>query len=186
MQQQQQQQQRNIWLLSGHAGTGKDTAAAIMLEVLGSNRSAISSFAGAAKDAAAARYGIDRDLFDSQAGKATIIASGKTVRELLIEHAEGEKVRTNDSYIWVKRLAPPAESVMHWILSDWRFLAEHAALKAQYPCSRIHTIRIERTVGASDSYTEHELDGVDFEARLDNSGSLLHLKQQILDLLTTI
>jgi hypothetical protein len=172
-----------IWLISGYAGAGKDTAAAIMLEAFGRQEAAVGSFAGAVKDEVAHIHSIPRTLLDTQAGKATYhVSSGTTVRELIIAHAEGEKERTCDPYIWARRISPPpATTIQHWILSDWRFPAEYICLRERFPNATIHTVRIVRGDGCIDvdSYTEHALDAFQFDHVLDNSGSLLFLTKQI-------
>jgi hypothetical protein len=172
---------QHIWLISGYAGAGKDTAATIMLEALGYRIAATASFAGAVKDEVARLYGIPRALMDTQEGKASRLkADGPTVREIIIAHAEGEKERTCDPYIWARRITPPAIA-QHWILSDWRFPAEYISLRERFSDAAIHTVRVVRGDGCADvdSYTERALDSFQFDHILDNSGSLLFLTRQI-------
>ena len=169
----------HIWLLAGYAGSGKDTAAQLLLSVLGDG--AIGSFAGVVKDEVAQLYDIPRSSLDTQEGKATIVhfpTRTITARNLLIEHAEGEKKRTGDPAIWAQRIQPPPTS--HWILSDWRFLDELLYLRFRFPSAAIHTLRIVRPdVHPLSTYTEHELDGFVFDHTIDNSGSLLYLSRQL-------
>ncbi|NDH66792.1 MAG: hypothetical protein EBY22_02575 [Gammaproteobacteria bacterium] len=54
-----------IWL-SGHAGAGKDTVAAILCKKYDLQRVA---FADSLKDFVAVKYGIERGLFDTPEGK---------------------------------------------------------------------------------------------------------------------
>lgn len=170
----------HIWLLAGYAGSGKDTVGQLLLNLLGS-QATMGSFAGAAKDAVAAQYNIPRHMLDTQEGKASLVvmSSGqRTVREILIEFAEGEKARTGNPSVWAERVEPPPTP--HWILSDWRFLDELLHLRFRFPKASIHTLRIVRpSVRPSNSPTEHELESFLFEHTLDNSGSLLHLAKQI-------
>ncbi len=175
----------HIWLFSGYAGSGKDTAAQLLVPLLGDSNATIGSFAGAVKDEVATLYGIPRHLLDSQQGKAQFHESGLTYRQLLIEHAEGEKKRTQNPSIWATRIQAPPTS--HWILSDWRFLDELLHIRFRFPKAAIHTVRITRpSVHPSNSYTEHELDSAIFDTVLDNSGSLLHLTKQIQMMLETL
>ncbi len=172
----------HIWLISGYAGSGKDTVAGILRNILGDALSATASFAGAVKDEVAAVYDFDRAVLDTQEGKARHIklADGRrtTIRDLLIHHAETTKQKTGDAAIWAKRIAPPA--VAHWILSDWRFLEELHSLQARFPESRIHTVRVLRPgVHPSASHTEHQLDAFVYEYTIENSGSLLYIGTQI-------
>ena len=170
----------HIWLLSGFAGSGKDTVASLLVNLLGS-QATIGSFAGAAKDAVAAQYNLNRHLLDTQEGKASIVVFPTrqlTVRELLIEYAEGEKRRAGNPAVWAERIAPP--TTPHWILSDWRFLDELLYLRMRFPRAAVHTLRITRpSVHSSASHTEHDLDLFHFEYVVDNSGSLLYLANQI-------
>jgi hypothetical protein len=171
---------QHIWLLAGYAGSGKDTTAQMLQQILGN--AAIGSFAGAVKDEVAKLYGIERSVLDTQEGKASLLPDRKiTVRSLLIEHAEGEKERTGDSAIWAQRIQPPP--TIHWILSDWRFLEELLHLRFRFPSAVIHTLRIVRPdVQPLSTYTEHALDTFQFDCTIDNSGSLLYLSQQLFDI----
>jgi hypothetical protein len=167
----------HIWLICGYAGSGKDTAAGILAKNLA--RSSISSFASAVKDFVARQHNLERQLFDTQEGKRQRVDSRRTIRDLLIEYAESEKLNYGDLAIWARRLNPPANTV-HWILSDWRFLAELDCFRERFPKTHIHTIRIVRNgVVPLETETEHELDGVHCDVVLDNSSSRIALGNQI-------
>ncbi len=78
-----------------------------------------------------------------------------------------------------ERLNPPANTT-HWILSDWRFLAELDCFRERFPASHIHTIRVVRNgVVPLETDTEHELDGFPCDVVLDNSSSRISLGNQI-------
>ena len=167
----------HIWLIRGYAGSGKDTAAAIIAKNL--SRANITAFASAVKDFVAAAYDIDRASLDTQEGKRKLVGEGVTVRDLLIEHAQSEKVKHGDPAIWAKRVQPPPNTV-HWILSDWRFLAELKCFRFRFPKSKIHTIEIVRNgITPLETETEHELDGFVCDVVLDNSSSRISLGNQI-------
>jgi hypothetical protein len=168
----------HIWLIRGYAGSGKDTAAAIIAKNLA--RANITAFASAVKDFVAAAYDIDRTSLDTQEGKKReVCKEGVTARDLLIEHAQSEKVKHGDPAIWAKRVHPPPNTA-HWILSDWRFLAELKCFRSRFPKSKIHTIQIVRTgVMSMETATEHELDGFVCDVVLDNSSSRISLGNQI-------
>jgi hypothetical protein len=170
----------HIWLLSGYAGSGKDTVAAMMLE-MGAHRN---GFADAVKDEVAAMYELSRESLDTQEGKTRVLAladgTRKTVRDLLIAHAETTKA-TEGPAVWANRIQAP--NTDHWILSDWRFLAEYESMKARFPEAQIHTVRIHRpSVTTLTTYTEHELDTFAFDYTIENSASLLYLRSQVLAL----
>ncbi len=174
----------HIWLLSGYAGSGKDTIAAMMLEMLGSMASQ-SSFASAVKDEVAAMYELTRESLDTQAGKARILqfvdGTQKSVRDLLIEHGESTKAIRGVA-VWANRL--PAPHTTHWILSDWRFLAERDALVQRFPHAQIHTARIQRpSVEPLTTYTEHELAAFPHDYTIDNSDCLLYAKIQVTNMI---
>ena len=176
----------HILLLSGYAGSGKDTIAAMMLEILGSEASQ-ASFAGAVKDEVAVMYDLTRESLDTQAGKARVLhfADGtrKTVRDLLIEHAQTTKV-TEGQAVWANRLQKP--NTDYWILSDWRFLAERDAIQ-RFPDATIHTVRIVRpSVEPLATYTEHELTSFQHDHTIDNSDSLLYARNQVKNILDSI
>jgi hypothetical protein len=167
----------HIWLIRGYAGSGKDTAAAIIAKNL--SRANITAFASAVKDFVAAAYDIDRASLDTQEGKRKLVSEGVTVRDLLIEHAQSEKVKHGDPAIWAKRVQPPPNTA-HWILSDWRFLAELKCFRFRFPKSNIHTIEIVRNgITPLETATEHELDGFVCDVVLDNSSSRISLGNQI-------
>lgn len=167
----------HIWMICGYAGSGKDTAAAILAKNL--SRANITAFASAVKDFVAAVYDIDRAALDTQEGKRKEVREGVTVRDLLIEHAQTEKECCGDPAIWAKRVHPPPNTV-HWILSDWRFLAELNCFRSRFPRAKIHTIRIVRAeVTPLETATEHELDEFACDVVLDNSSSRISLGNQI-------
>jgi hypothetical protein len=125
---------------------------------------------------------LDRASLENAEGKNRILklADGRqcSVRDLIIDHAEGEKNVTGDPAVWAQRVFP--RGTQHWILSDWRFKEEYAALRQRFPTARFHTVEIKRpSVEPLDTYTEHELDHVQCNAVLENVGSLLHLGSQV-------
>jgi hypothetical protein len=175
-----------IWLISGYAGSGKDTTAELLVNLIGPTLCTRDSFAGAVKDEVAAMYEFDRAYLNTAEGKARRIrmpdGTVKTVRELIIEHAESTKAATEDPAIWAKRLTSP--STPHWILSDWRFLDELIALRMRFPQAVIYTLRVKRPgVEHMNTYTEHELDGYVTQYTIENSGSLLYIGNQLSQIL---
>lgn len=158
------------------------------MEMLGvsAERVVVSAFAAAVKDEVAILYDIPRQMLDTEEGKKSLHSSGNTVRDLLIDHGEGEKQRTGDPAIWAHRVIPPP-ACEHWILSDWRFSAEYVALRKRFPKANVHTVRVDRpSVQTLNTYTEHELDGVPCSVMLDNSGSLLYLRRQVQDMVEEV
>jgi hypothetical protein len=180
----------HIWFLCGYAGSGKDTTAQLLANQLGSTGVQISSFAGAVKDEVAIMYGFERSHLDTTEGKNQMehLVDGRTcsVRDLIIDHAEGEKVATGDSAVWARRVSP-LPNIRHWILSDWRFPEEYNAIRQRFPESSLNTIRVERpNIQSLSTYTEHALDRVRTNSVLENSGSLLFLCNQIKHILEAL
>ncbi len=169
-----------LWFIAGYSKSGKTTAGDLLTEIAKGRHT---TFAKAVKDEVATAYGIERELLETQNGKAAMYACGKTGRQLLIEHAAAEKERTGNPAYWAVKVgdeiaaAPPDTD---WILSDWRYKAEISHLRQQFPERRIVTIRIERPdVIPSSSPSEHELDDEQVDYTIQNSGSLLYLGAQV-------
>jgi hypothetical protein len=176
----------HIWLVTGYAGSGKDTFARFLCEQLNIvSTASISSFASAVKDAVSVKFGISRETLDTQDGKSRWITledgSVCKVRDLLIAHGEGEKHRVGKNGVWVTCLSPPTTE--HWILSDWRFPEERHVLQERFPAATIHTVRIVRPyIEILESYTEHALSQVLCKHIIENTGSLLYLANQAVQL----
>lgn len=177
----------HIWLLHGYAGSGKDTAGALLKDML--PHAALTSFAAAVKDEVAVMYELDRPLLDTQEGKQKWLyfadGSHKQVRTLLIEHGEGQKRVHGNPAIWAERVQMP--ECQNWIFTDWRFLAELETMRRRFPDAAIHTVRILRPdIEPLATPTEHELDTFPSEFVAENSGSLLFLANQLRDIIERI
>lgn len=174
----------HIWLLSGWSGSGKDTTADILANLF-CEHAQRDSFAAAVKDEVAGMYDLDRAYLDTQEGKARVLrlADGalKTVRELIIEHAQKTKEATHNA-VWAERLKEPV--VAHWVISDWRFVDELLCLRMRFPHAAIYTMRVKRpSVEPKDTPTEHELDDFVCQYTIENTGSLLHIGNQLMRIL---
>jgi hypothetical protein len=172
-----------LWLLTGYAGSGKSAAAVALQARL--PRSRCIAFADAVKDYVAATYGLKRHMCDTQDGKRTRLSTTegpKTIRDLLIEHAEREKVTTGNPGVWAALVAQQIEAapeVEHWIVHDWRFHAERETLRNCFPHATIVTLRIQRPdVTPTAHRTEHDLDDVEIET-VRNSGTIEELRETL-------
>jgi hypothetical protein len=156
-----------VWL-SGFAGSGKDTVAAILCKKLDYYRVA---FADMLKDYVAEKYGLNRLLCDTVEGKNTKTPLGKTVRELLIEEsAEAKKTTLNifAEQVFRKIIDSGQELI---VISDWRYPHEYEFItKMLGPTVDHTTIRIVRTgLPSLSDPSEHALDGWPFDCTLTNS-----------------
>jgi len=168
-----------IWLFTGYAGSGKTTTAEYFKSKMPSAR--LTAFAKRVKDEVSVHYNLDRTLLDTQEGKATFLEhEGKTVRDLLIAHSAQHKEETKHPGIWayyVKEEMFEHPDVEHWILHDWRYIAELETLQAY---QSVCTIRIVNPrIQSSTSPSEHELDGFPTDVTIRNDGTLEDLYQQV-------
>ena len=168
-----------IWLFAGYAGSGKTTSAEYFATKMPSAR--VTAFAKRVKDEVSSQYNIDRTLFDTQEGKATFLEDhGKTIRDLLIEHSAQHKEETHNPGIWafyIKEELYEHPLVQHWIIHDWRYIAELKTLQAYHS---VCTIRIVNSrIQASQSPSEHELDGISTDVIIQNDGTLEELYKKI-------
>jgi len=166
-----------LWL-SGFAGSGKDTVAAILCKKLDYYRVA---FADMLKDYVAEKYRFNRILCDTVEGKNTIVALGKTVRELLIE--ESAAAKTNNLNIFaeqaLRKIIGSGQDFI--VISDWRYPHEYEFItKALGPTVDHTTIRIVRPgLPSLSDPSEHALDVWPFELTILNS-DLHYLEREII------
>lgn len=165
-----------VVLLSGWAGSGKDATAGV-LSSYGFKRYA---FADALKRLVSQEYRFPLEWCHSQQGKLQRLdsAAEKTVREVLIQR--GQEIRSekqNPGYfaeLTATEIINAGEQMV--VISDWRLKCELQTIKDFfYMCSKIITVRIERTgqteSAVKDSLTEHELDEFPFDVRIENPGT---------------
>lgn len=161
----------NIWLISGYAGSGKTTAGTILAKSLPNSQ--ITAFAKRVKDDVAKQYNLDRELLETQEGKASKIHQ-KTVRDILIEYSAQHKLDTNNPGIWadyVKDEMYENPEIKNWIIHDWRYIAEYQTMLT-IPNTHIITVRIiNDSIVASNSPSEHELDNVITDEIIYNNDS---------------
>ena len=173
---------RIVWL-SGWAGAGKDTIAAILCKKYDYQRIA---FADSLKDIVAKKYNFQRGLCDTPEGKASIVESvGKTVRELLI-HDSAEAKKENINIFAENALDKILESKQKaFVISDWRFPHEIAFIMSQLLEFDHIQIRITRPdlLPLADP-SEHALDNWNFDAHITNN-HLRNLEKDVLNVLTS-
>jgi adenylate kinase family enzyme len=173
---------RYIILVSGWAGSGKDTFADRLVEKFNFKKLA---FATSLKKAVAQKYNIDIELTKTQEGKQQIIAQcNKTVRELLIE--EALVMRKVDAEVFIKKTCEEINEFdinQNVVISDLRFKDEYNYVFKKYHNkynTKVNIFRIERfdkqpLMLASES----ELNNVSFDKTILNKGSIDEFEKKI-------
>ena len=176
-----------IILLSGYAGSGKDTAAAIFEQ----HGFKIYSVAENVKIQSSKYHGYPFKLTQTQEGKKTLVKSlktheTKTVRQFLIEDSYENKLINNDPAFWIRLLVQPIikEQPPFFVISDWRYKAEYDHLKFVFPDAELLKVRVSRSsVVPSTDPSEHELDDERFNFVIQNNGSIDDLNTECRKLL---
>jgi hypothetical protein len=175
-----------IVLLSGWAGSGKDAAAALMVEEMGFQRHA---FADSLKHDVATRTGIPVATFHCHHTKNKPLTDSsqthhdpqKTPRDLLIQHAATMRATNPNVYAEAVAASILAGGGLRHVISDWRYPNEFEHIRdALGPTTTLVRIRIERdSVTPSADPTEHYLDDVDMDVDIQNNGSISELRDAI-------
>ena len=172
-----------IILISGFAGSGKDTAA----EFFSTLGFSIYRVADNVKRQSALYHGFPLNLTHTQEGKKTLVTSIKTnetqtVRQFLIEDSLQNKIINNDPAFWARLLVSQIkrENPEFVVISDWRYKAEYDLIKFEFPDSDLIKIRITRnSVIPSTDPSEHELDEEKFNFKIQNNGTINDLHAEL-------
>jgi hypothetical protein len=176
-----------IILISGYSGSGKDTLADLFLP-MGFKKYAM---ADSLKSFTSDRHGFPFNLTQSQEGKATLVKSTLThkevtVRQLLIDDSLEMKLTSQDPAFWARILAKKLREELpeYVIISDWRYKEELNHLKTIFPDAEMKKIRVIRdNVCPSKDPSEHDLDNFSFNYVVRNNGSLDVLKSECFNIL---
>jgi len=176
-----------IYLLCGYAGSGKDTVGAIY-ERVGFRRYA---FADVLKAYVADLHGFNYALTQTEKGKDTLVTSKKTkrlatVRTFLIEDSDRVKKEKADDGYWAAIVSEriKAETPKYVVITDWRYQAELAKLKADLPEAKIIRVRVIReSVKVSPDPSEHDLDNITCDFTLYNNTNMDTLTSQAYEVL---
>lgn len=202
---------RQIILLSGHRGAGKDSAADYLVRRYGYVKLSIASIL---KDKVAAEYNIPRSWMDSQSRKQAILMeyplrSGPEVdatanlianwlrsecaelgghlyhtpRSLLI--MEGAIKRAIQPNYWVAQVARilQVDTENSYVIPDVRFRNEVDIL--QFTASETKLVRINRFGTESMDASERDLDQYKFDHVIENVGELEQLHSAVDNIIAT-
>jgi hypothetical protein len=164
-----------VLLVSGWAGAGKDTVAALT----GYRRVA---FADPLKRHVSEATGIPLSVFHSRWKDRPLAAplprypTARTPRDALLQHALVARERDPD--IYAREIATEIRDnpgIHHWVISDWRYRREYAFLRETLEQSdgfHLVRVRVERPgITPSGDPTEHDLEGEEMDIELDNDGT---------------
>lgn len=164
---------RLVVLLSGWAGCGKDTAAALLVDELGFDRLA---FADALKADVAARTGIPLAVFHSARKNEPLPThEGQTPRDLLIARAAAVRATDPDAYARVVATQIADSGGGRYVITDWRFRNEYAVLCGDATTTILRVRVVRPDMQPMTDATEHELDNEVFDAVVQNEGSIRDL-----------
>jgi hypothetical protein len=154
-----------IVLISGHAGSGKDTFADFLIKYLPDARKY--AFADSIKEIA--RKYFDWNGIKDRKGRQLLIGIGAAGRE-------------ENLHVWTERVIEKIEKDRPGIavISDWRFKHEYEKMKEVFGMENIMTVRIQKEgIKVIDDISEHDLDDfLDFDFIIQNNGSLQELEKQ--------
>jgi len=155
---------QNALVFVGAAGSGKDTAAEAVLEVVEGAR--VLKFAAALKDMCARVYGWDRDKIDTNLnykesvaryfdGTPQIVLDGKALtRRQILQHVGTDIFRQLNDDVWLySALHDVVSAETHegptplWVVTDARFKNEIGFLRDKF--ERVRVVRVIRRGGTS-------------------------------------
>lgn len=154
-----------IILISGYAGSGKDTFSEFLIKYLPDAKKY--AFADSIKEIA--RKYFNWDGIKDEKGRQLLIGIGAAGRE-------------ENPFIWAERVIEKIEEEKpaYAVISDWRFKNEHKKILEEFGFENVVTIRIEKDgVKPIDDISEHDLDNYpDFDFIIKNNSSLQELEKQ--------
>ena len=170
-----------IYMISGFAGSGKDTVANILCGQFSHVHGSF-AFADSLKIDTANTYHLPLNWFYERQFKDSPIAkhNGATPRQLLLETAR--IAREMDINVYSRRVVtkiddlfriyPKARAV---VISDWRYQREYDHVRESFD-TNIVRIRVVRNNVSAD---EQDLANEPMDIILDNSGTLQELQEQV-------
>ncbi len=175
-----------ILFLSGWAGSGKDAAAALLVEEMQFHRLA---FADTLKEDVAAVTGIPLATFHSAKKNQTLetpcsqYPTARTYRDLLLQHAIAVRAHNPDTFArhvgdHIQGLLPMQPRI---VISDWRFPNEYAHIRERFVTQAVLVcVCIERPgIVPSTDPSEHYLDTTLMDWVITNDGSISDLRDSV-------
>jgi hypothetical protein len=173
-----------VLLLSGWAGSGKDAAAALLVEEMNFTRVA---FADGLKEDVSKETGIPIAFFHDKYHKDTPV-EGVTPRDHLLRHALA--VRKSDPDAYSRRVAETIHTYddQRFVVSDWRYKREYEHLRTILnPNITVLRGRIQRPgITPSNDPSEHDLDEESFDFTIQNDGCISDLRDSLKALMRQI
>lgn len=168
-----------ILVLSGLAGSGKDSAAEILVDEMSFERVA---FADMLKAEVSAVTKIPLETFHNNAFKDHYMEKyASTARQLLLNYAAERKLKDPDVYsrTVVEHIRQGARQ--RYVVSDWRYRHEYTFLKealhGEYILIRGRIMRT--SVLPREDPSEHDLDNENMDFVIVNDGSISDLRDAI-------
>jgi hypothetical protein len=169
-----------IVMLSGWAGSGKDTVANILTSEHGYTRFA---FADALKYDVHECTGIPMQILHSPHMKMEALPfpidgfpDAITYRDVIIQHAARQRALDNDIYSRKVVDEIRAKKPARVVISDWRYQREYEVLKDAFPEVTIRKVAIRNlSVPQMDIPSEHDLDDAPMDTIVHNNTTLTDL-----------
>lgn len=171
---------KTIIMISGKAGSGKDTVSDYLVKT---KQDIVKlAFAGALKEYVGIKYGVSDRLLYTQEGKRQVINvydEKMTVRELLIYEANVK--RLVDDLYWVNSILEKIKNVSgDAVISDFRYPCEYNEMKRHY--TRVLTINVLRDYKFTECVedpSEYQLENFKFDFTVYNNSSKEDMYSQI-------
>jgi hypothetical protein len=172
-----------VVLLSGWAGSGKDAAAALIVEELDFYRLA---FADVIKREVASMTGVPLEVFhDGRKNKPLTnhiaeFPTAQSPRDILIQRAAAVRSINPDHYAELVSDRIAMEGGWRYVISDWRYPNEYESLVdtlTNYAFLRVRVVR--PGIAPLPEPSERQLDDATFDATIQNDGSISDLRDAI-------
>jgi hypothetical protein len=169
---------KNIILLGGKAGSGKDFVGSILVRDYEYKRFGLADYL---KDIVACNYGIPRDELDTQEGKAKLFKDGMSYRDLLIKTSYFHKYKNINVFTDFIIRDMKADPSKNYVITDFRFPHEYEKISSELSkFFNVITINVQRKSSIFvDDDSERALDNFTFDFTLDNNFDESNVKKEL-------